>query len=279
MSTTPRAAVRHALIPCGGRGTRMQAVTHGAPKELLPIAGVPLIEWIARECAASGTIELLVVTAPGKQAIRERLAPHAGTPGFPVHIEFVEQPAPRGLADAIRLGRAFAGGAPLAVALPDNLFVGDAPGLSQVVETYYRTGLNVVAVVDVRRADAGRRGATAIYPGTAHGDEFQITSIPDKGPRHATFDTGDAASAVTGVGRYLFTDEVWSVIDAVERTLPPEAEVDDIPVLQQLLAAHRLIGRRMRGQFLDVGLPAGYAEAARLIGRPPRLSAPTGQLP
>lgn len=256
----------------------MLPLTGGAPKELLPVAGVPLIEWIARECAASGTIELLVVTAPGKDAIRERLAPRAGTPGFPLHIDFVEQPQPRGLADAIRLGRDFAAGAPLAVALPDNLFVGDAPGLAQVIETYYRTGMNVVAVVELLRADAHKSGATAVYPGTAHGDEFTIAAIPDKGSRLETFDTGDADTAVTGVGRYLFTNDVWDVIDTVERALQPGAELDDIPVLQQLLAARRLIGRRMRGQFLDVGLPAGYAEAQRIIGRPPRPSAPTGQI-
>src|SRR5271156_5677410 len=109
MSSAPRATVRHALIPCGGRGTRMHAVAGAAPKELLPIAGVSLVEWVARECAASGASELLVVTASGKEAIRERLAPHTGSPGFPVRIEFVEQPDPTGLMDAVRLGRAFAG--------------------------------------------------------------------------------------------------------------------------------------------------------------------------
>src|ERR1700733_13139825 len=126
MSSAPRATVRHALIPCGGRGTRMRAVSGAAPKELLSVAGVSLVEWVARECAASGASELLVVTAPGKDAIRERLAPHTGSP---VRIEFVEQPTAAGLMDAVRLGRTFAGHAPLAVALPDNLFVGDAPGM------------------------------------------------------------------------------------------------------------------------------------------------------
>jgi UTP--glucose-1-phosphate uridylyltransferase len=256
----------------------MRALSGGAPKELLSIAGVSLVEWVARECAASGASELLVVTAPGKDAIRERLAPHAGSPGFPVRIEFVEQPTAAGLMDAIRLGQAFAGRAPLAVALPDNLFVGDAPGLAQVIETYYRTGKDVVAVVEVLAADAARRGATAAYTGALHGDEFAISEIRGKDPRAATFDTGGAPSAFTGVGRYVFTDELWDVIAGVADVLPAGAELDDVPVLQQLLAASRLVGRRMRGQFLDVGLPSGYEEATRIIRRPPRPSAPTGEL-
>lgn len=270
MSSAPRATVRHALIPCGGLGTRMRAIAGATPKELLPIGGMSLVEWVARECAASGASELLIVTAPGKDAIRERLAPHTGSPGFPVRIEFIEQPEPVGLMDAVRLGRAFSSSGPLAVALPDNLFVGDAPGLAQVIETYYRTGKNIVGVVPMlpQATDTARRGATAPFAGSLHGDEFDITGIGTKG----------AAGAFSGIGRFVFTDEVWAAIDAVAAALKPGTELDDIPVLQHLLAAHRLVGRRMRGQFLDVGLPAGYEEATRIIRRPPRPSAPTGEL-
>jgi UTP--glucose-1-phosphate uridylyltransferase len=250
----------------------MRALAGAGPKELLSVAGVSLVEWVARECAASGASELLVVTAPGKDAIRERLAPHTGSPGFPVRIEFVEQPAATGLMGAVRLGRDFAAGAPLAIALPDNLFVGDAPGMAQVIETYYRTGKNVVGVVEMLAPEATRRGPTAPFEGTLqHGDEFAITAIGDKG-------APASPSAFTGVGRFVVTDEVWNVIDTVAATLTPGAELDDIPVLQRLLAAQRLVGRRIRGQFLDVGLPAGYEEATRIIRRPPRPSAPTGEL-
>jgi hypothetical protein len=55
------------------------------------------------------------------------------------------------------------------------------------------------------------------------------------------------------------------VIDEVDRSLAPGAELDDIPVLQRLLARGRLTGRRIRGRFLDVGLPQGYAEADALL--------------
>lgn len=242
----------------------MLALTGGAPKELLPIGGVPVLEWVARECAASGVAELLVVVAPGKEAIERHLAPLAGAPGMPARIAFVSQREPRGLADAIRLGRDFAAGEPLVVALPDNLFVGDAPAVAQLAETFARTGTNVVAVAEVSAEVAGRRGATAAVPGTLVGDEFHIERIPDKGARAGTFDTGGARSAFTHVGRYVFTADVWPVIDAAERALAPGQELDDVPVLQRLLAAGRLVGRRIRGRFLDVGLPAGYEEAAGL---------------
>jgi UTP--glucose-1-phosphate uridylyltransferase len=257
---TPR-FVRRAIMPCGGRGTRMRALTGGAPKELLPVGGMPLVEHVARECGASGIDELLVIVAPEKEAIAAHLAPLAGAPGMPRRVAFVEQHDARGLADAIRLGRAFADDAPIAVALPDNLFVGDAPGVAQVADSYARTGRHVVAVVEIRADEAARRGATATLPGTPEGDLFAIARIPDKGARGDRFDTGGAASAHTAVGRYVFLPDVFDVIDAAERELSAGVELDDVPVLQRLLAAGTLVGRRMHGRFLDAGLPAGYAEA------------------
>ncbi len=243
----------------------MMALTGGRPKEMIPVAGVPAVERVARECAASGIAELLVVVAPGKDAIVEHLAPLAGTPGMPRTISFAVQPVPRGLADAIRVGRDFAGDDALAVALPDNLFTGEMPAMAQVIETYRAAGASTVAVVELTAAEAASHGATAAYPGTLDGDVYRIASVPGKGDRGATFSTGGAASAFTAVGRYVFTRELWDAIQQVERSLAAGEELDDVPVMRRLLAADRLVGRRLRGRFLDVGVPDGYHEADRLL--------------
>ncbi len=279
MSAAPRVSVRHALIPCGGRGERMYALTGGAPKELLPLAGVALVEWVVRECAASGASEVLVVTAPGKDGIRERLAPRVGAPGFPVRIEFIDQPAATGLIDAVRLGRSFAAGAPLAVALPDNLFVGDAPGLAQVIETYYRTGQNCVALIPATEASETTRVGTTMYHGMRHGDDVAIDGLRD-GREPSTRTADGPGDLYASVGRFVLTDEVWHLLDAATTAAARTAGArpDAGPALQQILDAGRLVGRCVRGEFLDVGDPSGYDEAVRLIRRPPRLSAPTGEL-
>jgi UTP--glucose-1-phosphate uridylyltransferase len=243
----------------------MLALTGGAPKELIPVAGVPALEWVARECAASGVEEVLIVTAPGKEEIEQRLAALAGRAGLPQRFEFVVQPRARGLADAIRLGRDFADDAALAVALPDNLFLGPVPALAQLIETFSRRGMSTVAIVEVDAVGASRRGPTAVYAGRLEGDDYHITAIPDKGAHGATFDLRGARSAFTGVGRYVFTTELWPIIDEVARALPPSVELDDVPVMQRLLARGRLIGRRIRGKLMDIGLPSGYREADELL--------------
>jgi len=248
----------------------MLSVTGGAPKELIAVAGVPVLERVMAECVASGIEEIVIITAPGKQVVGDFARGRAGRSGMPAHVAVVEQAYPRGLADAIRLGRHFANGQPLAVALPDNLFIADTPAIGQVIDTYERTGLNAVGVVEIPATDAERRGPTAVYPGRVVGNDFHIERVPDKGERTTRFDTGGAASAFTGIGRFVFASDGFEAIDEVERTLAQGKELDDVPVMQLLLSRDRLIGTRIRGRFLDVGLPEGYAEANHLLAEDSR---------
>src|SRR5215469_16472471 len=207
MTATPRATVRHAVIPCIGQ------------VELLPIGGVPMLEWVVRECAGSGTSDLAIVTCSDLDAIRSLIAPRVGAPGFPLSIEFFE--GTPSFADALAVGRTFAGASPLGVAIPTHLFVGDAPGLAQVVETYYRTGKNVVGVVG--------RFAT---------DEVELAPGLDQ-----------------VVGRYLLAHRDIGT------------GLDEPALLQALVEANCVVGRRMRGQFLDVTFPEGRDEANRFALR------------
>jgi len=239
----------------------MRPIVGDAPKELVPVAGVPAIEWVLRECAASGIDEVLVVTAPGKSVLDLHVLSLAGAAACPGSIRVIVQQTPRGLADAIRLGRSFAGGAPLAVALPDNLFVGAEPALAQVIDSAVRLATNVVAVTEIAAADAGARGPTAALAGTSDGVDYRIARIPDKGDKGRTFDPGTATSAFTAVGRYVFQPDAADAIDRIDAALAPGAELDDVPLMQYLLAEQRLVGRAIVGRFLDVGLPSGYADA------------------
>ncbi len=248
----------------------MASLTHGGAKELLPIGGVPLVLRVMEECAASGARDVLIVSAPGKGDLEEIVREAAGSPGMPRTVQVVIQRAARGLADAIRMGRDFAGDDILGVALPDNLFISETPALQQLYDVYASTGKNVVAIVELTAENKDKYGPTAIYPGHLEGDQYIIDSIPDKGPRQSTFDLGGASSAFTGVGRYVFRPGVFSAIDEIDATLPSGKELDDIPVMQLLLRRNALTGCRIRGDFLDVGLPSGYKEANDRLGVPQR---------
>jgi UTP-glucose-1-phosphate uridylyltransferase len=246
----------------------MLSISGGMAKELVPIAGEPVLAHVLRECAASGIEHVLVVVSPGKAAVVELANALAGSADMPARIDTAVQLQPRGLADAVRVGRDFAGEEAVAVALPDNLFV-DAtePAVAQVIATYVRDRTNVVGLTEITAEQAATRGPTPIYPGVRRGDDFDIASIPTKGAPGNTFSVGGARSAMTGVGRYVFIPSAFAVIDAVERSLEPGRELDDIPVMQLMLANGALRGRVLRGTFLDVGIPEGFREASEKLAR------------
>jgi UTP-glucose-1-phosphate uridylyltransferase len=264
--------VNRALIPCGGTGSRMHSITGGSSKELLEVGGVSLVERVAIECGMSGIEELLIVLAPSKMEIASRLRSSALAAQFPPHIEFAVQQKLAGLADAMRMGREFASNEPLAVALPDNLFP-DTIALMQVVDCFVTGGVTSVGMVEIAARDAAMMGSTPVYEGTVDGNDFRISRIPSKGEHRGRFDTRGAASAYTGVGRWVLHPEVFDLIDQVEQELSESTELDDIPVMQRLVAAGRLTGRIITGRFLDTGLPEGFREAERIFaaGTPPAL--------
>ncbi len=91
----------HVLIPAGGRGVRLRPLTDFAPKPLLPLAGVPILERIIGSLPAGWPVTILItpeVEGPFRRWI-------AGTPLSGRVDLYVERPtsaAPRGPVVAIQ---------------------------------------------------------------------------------------------------------------------------------------------------------------------------------
>ena len=62
--------IKKAVIPAAGLGTRFLPVTKSVPKELLPILDKPMLQYVVEEAAEAGVEEVIVITAPGKEASR-----------------------------------------------------------------------------------------------------------------------------------------------------------------------------------------------------------------
>src|SRR5512140_3608643 len=61
-------AIRKAVIPAAGLGTRFLPATKAVPKELLPIVDTPTIQYIVAEAVAAG-VRVVIVSAKGKETI------------------------------------------------------------------------------------------------------------------------------------------------------------------------------------------------------------------
>ena len=59
--------IKQAIIPLAGLGTRLLPLTSVFPKELLPINGIPGIEYILDECIDAGVSEIIFVISKKKR--------------------------------------------------------------------------------------------------------------------------------------------------------------------------------------------------------------------
>src|SRR5436305_10177482 len=65
-------AVRKAIFPAAGLGTRFLPVTKAQPKEMLPLVDKLTVQYGVEEAIASGIEQVIMVTGGGKRAIVDR---------------------------------------------------------------------------------------------------------------------------------------------------------------------------------------------------------------
>ena len=66
-----KTAIRKAVFPAAGLGTRFLPATKAQPKEMLPLVDKPIIQYGVEEALASGVSNIILVTGRGKNAIED----------------------------------------------------------------------------------------------------------------------------------------------------------------------------------------------------------------
>ena len=252
-----------AVIPCGGRGTRLHPITRWLPKEILPVGLRPILYWTLDEAADAGLLRAIIVTNPHKPLLEAAARTYEG----PLELEFVPQDHPRGLGDALLRARDYLAGSPFLALLPDNLFTGPNPSAA-VLSTFRAAGLATVLLAEIAREDASAKGATGRAKLRTEPDgALRVTDVANKGA--GRFDSVGDAAAVTPIGRMAFPGGILDEFEEVGRSLPSGVELDDVPVLQRLARRDALAGVISRSGFFDVGVPEGYRDAVAAF--PPRV--------
>jgi UTP--glucose-1-phosphate uridylyltransferase len=244
--------IRTAVIPAGGLGTRLLPLTRAVPKELLPVWKRPVLDYAIEEAAVAGIERVVIITAPGKQALQAYYADRPTYDCAPegVTLDFVEQREPRGLGDAVRQGAP--AGEPIAVLLPDELLIG-SNCLAQLLEQRQRDGGSAIAVKRVPRADVNRYGIVDVNGDGDVGSAWRVRSVIEK--PHPDIAPSDLAV----IGRYVLDEEVLERLQGALPTLNGEIQLTDS--IATTCRSAGVTAVRYDGRRFDCGNFAGLLQA------------------
>jgi UTP--glucose-1-phosphate uridylyltransferase len=270
---TYRKKIVKAVIPAAGYGTRMLPATKAIPKEMLPVAGKPLVQFAIEEAVASGIETIILVVGNYKSVLQAHFGRNLRLESFLekrqqsaaadvvrniarlAEIVYVDQEAPRGLAHAISCARPLLGEEAFAVLLPDVIMLGEVPVTRQLLSGRERHGGSVVAIREVESGDVERHGiirvdSDFVPPSTR---SVRIAALVEK-PSAAR-----APSRLGVFGRYVLEPVVWDFIAQV----PPDArgEMQLTDALNLLCNESPLFGHFFEGSHYDAGDPLGYLRA------------------
>jgi len=272
-------AVRKAVFPVAGLGTRFLPATKAMPKEMLPVVDKPLIQYAVEEARAAGIEQFIFVTGRGKTAIEDHfdysaelhhtlisrdkhdlwklLEPTMMPAG---QVAYTRQPEPLGLGHAVWCARDLIRDEPFAVLLADDLILGDEPCLKQMVEAYADIGGIMTAVMDVPQEQVSRYGI--LDAGRDDGRLIDIKGLVEKPS------VNRAPSRLAVIGRYILHPRVFEHLDRQQRGTGGEIQITD--AIAKQIGRIPVNGFRFDGRRFDCGDKVGFLEAnlAFALSRP-----------
>lgn len=266
-------AIKKAIFPVGGLGTRFLPATKSMPKEMLPIVDKPLIQYAVEEAAEAGVEEFIFVTGRGKSAIEDHfdhsteledtLAARGKDSALevvrammrePGSVAYIRQQEPAGLGHAVWCARHLIGDQPVAVLLADDLILPQKgkPGcLAEMVTAWQETGGNMVAAMKVAPDQTSSYGI--ITPGETKGILTEVKGLVEK-PQPK-----DAPSNLAVVGRYIIEPGVFTELAQQNRGAGGEIQLTDS--LAKRIGQAPFHGALFSGERFDCGSKLGFLQA------------------
>lgn len=225
------------VILCGGRGTRLGALSASRPKPLLPVGGRPFLLHILQRLKAEGFARVILAAHYLAEQFEAFVRAHRD---LGVELELLVEPEPLGTGGALRHA-ASAVRSPVFVALN-----GDSWGFGPVAPLLREHGRGerrlTMVVVRAGRMEGGARNKGVVSLGT----RGEILG----------FETSDAAPEQwVNAGCY--------VLDRAMVQAWPEGSYDLEQRFLSLVPPGAGSAWRSEGSLLDIGTPDCYAEAER----------------
>lgn len=249
-----------AVIPAAGRGTRMRPATRVVPKALLTVVDRPAIQFVVEEAAAAGVDEVVLVLDPDVVGwVSQHFTIEGPLPGLEeIKITTVAQEEPLGLGHAVNVAAGLVGDRSFFCLLSDRITRPGYEVLTSLARGHASFGSSVVYLRTLDDDSLLDSHGVAIPSSDLVEGYLDLAGAVEK-PGAAA-----APSRLGFDGRYLFTSEVFTVLDEVPPGMGGEIQLTD--AINVLGSRGRLSGFVADHDLLDVGTPEGLVEASSVLG-------------
>lgn len=255
------------LILSGGKGTRLRPLTYTRAKQLLPLANKPVLFYAIESLIEAGIHEIGIIVGDTSAEIEEAVREAQAGWGDEVHIEFISQEAPLGLAHAVKTAQPFLGDDRFVMFLGDNLI---GQSLAERVREFgapdcaYTCDILLTEVENPSQFGiAELEPAPVAVPADADGREPASTSTQLR-VRRLIEKPKDPPSNLALVGVYFFDPTIFTAADAIKPSARGELEITD--AIQWLIdAGHDVRAQRLTGYWIDTGKMEDILDANRQV--------------
>ena len=263
-------AIKKAVFPVAGLGTRFLPATKANPKEMLPVVDKPLIQYAVEEAIQSGITELIFVTGRNKRSIEDHFDKNVELEAsliasnknlllesirsiIPSHVKciYTRQSEPLGLGHAVLQAKTIINDEPFAVLLADDLTDAHTPVLKQLILQHQKEQSSVIAIEDIPKEKTVQYGIVDV--GDSKNNLYKINSIVEK-PQPI-----DAPSTLGVIGRYVFNPEIFDCLEKIKPGKGGEIQLTD--AIQMLLDQPTIFAYLFEGKRYDCGDKLGFMKA------------------
>ena len=231
-----------AVVLVGGLGTRLRPLTLRTPKQMLPVAGRPLIERVLTHLGGHGVDEVVLSLGYKPDAFRQAY-PDATCAG--VRLVYAVEDEPLDTAGAIRFA-ALEGGVDERFLVVNGDVITDLD-VSALVAAHDRAHVAEGALATIQLAPVDDPSA---YGVVTVGQDGRVQAFVEKPA------PGEAASNLVSVGYYVFEPDVLARI-------PDEGRVNiERETFPALVADGLLWGHEDAPWWTDVGTPERFLEVS-----------------
>ena len=234
------------IVLAGGFGSRLNPVTRGVSKQLLPVYDKPMVYYPISVLMTAGINQILLISTPVDLPSYKRLLGDGSF--FGVDLKYAEQKEPNGLAEAFIIGENFIGKDGVCMILGDNIFYGKGLEIlmQQAIEAYDEATVFGYKVKDPKR-----------YGVIEFNNEGKVISIKEK-PKKPKSDKAL-------VGLYFYPNEVIEIAKSITPSPRGELEISSINqiFLEQGILKAKILERGFA--WLDTGTHESLIEAGQFV--------------